>query len=78
MSKATPLQVGQVDLHPDYLNTQRSNPQDITFTPHQLKAIETLFPEPAEGCDSLSEAFLRHRLGQRSVVAFIRGKTRSA
>lgn len=78
MSKATPLQVGQVNLHPDYLNTQRANPQEVTFTPQQLTALETLFPELHLGSDSLSEATIRHRIGQRSVVAFIRGKTRSA
>lgn len=82
MSKATPFSVNMpgagANLHPDYLMTQKANPNDITFTPQQLKALETMFPEVHLGSDSLSEASIRHRIGQRSVVAFIRDKTRSA
>lgn len=60
---------------PDYLTTQRSDPQQVTFTRQQLSALETVFPE-VTGADALTEAQVRHRLGQRSVVAFIRDRAK--
>lgn len=63
-------------LTPDYLSTQRSDPQQITFTRQQLAALETVFPEIAVGSDAMPDAKVRHHLGQRSVVAFVRSKVR--
>lgn len=64
------------DMMPDYLSTERARPDQITFTPQQLAALETVFPEIAAGSDALTDAKVRHHLGQRSVVAFIRDRVR--
>lgn len=60
----------------DYLRTERSDPRSIAFTPQQLDALENLFPEIAVGSDALSDAKVRHHLGQRSVIAFVRDRVR--
>lgn len=61
---------------PDYLQTERSDPRQITFTPQQLDALESIFPEMAVGSDALTDARVRHHLGQRSVIAFVRDRVR--
>lgn len=61
------------DTRSDHLMTRRSDPHKITFTPKQLEALETVFPE-LSGSEAMTEAQIRHRLGQRSVIAFIRDR----
>ena len=75
MAKPNPFQVPNLnETMPDYLMTQRADPHKITFTPQQLAALETVFPEIAEGSDAMTDAKVRHHLGQRSVIAFIRNR----
>lgn len=58
----------------EYLRTSRADPRQITFTPQQLAALEELFPEQAVGSDAMTDAKVRHHLGQRSVIAFVRDR----
>lgn len=60
-------------MQPEYLTTNRSNPNAVTFSRVQLEALEKLFPEQHHG-SGMTEAEIRHSLGQRSVVAYIRSK----
>lgn len=64
-------------MQPDYLQTQRADPAQITFTRQQLDYLERLFPEIDAGSDAMSEAKIRHHLGQRSVIAHIKRKVYS-
>lgn len=61
---------------PDYLMTERADPRLITFTPQQLAALEAIFPEIAAGSDEMSDSKVRHHLGQRSVIAWIKDRVR--
>lgn len=76
---ATPTQIARGHFDPgmpDYLMTNRAAPEQITFTPQQLELLERVFPEMAVGSDAMPDAKIRHHLGQRSVVAYIRDKVR--
>ena len=60
----------------DYLRTSEADPRKITFTRQQLAALETTFPEIAVGSDAMPDAKVRHHLGQRSVIAFVRDRVK--
>ena len=62
-----------VDL-PDYLMTERADPRQVSFTPQQLDALETLYPEFY--ALNQTDAELRFRAGQRSVLHFIKERVR--
>ncbi|CAI3971399.1 hypothetical protein VAC51_00049 [Variovorax phage VAC_51] len=60
----------------DKLRTSAADPRSITFTKQQLEALEKIFPEQAVASDAMSDAKVRHHLGQRSVIAFVRDRVR--
>lgn len=60
----------------DYLRASEADPRKITFTRQQLDALEAMFPEQAVGSDAMPDAKVRHHLGQRSVIAFVRDRVK--
>ena len=58
------------------LPTEQATPGRITFTRQQLDYLEAVFPEIAVGSDAMSDAKIRYHLGQRSVIAHVRGRVR--
>lgn len=63
-----------IDLAPEeYQTHSRDASRSVTFSPHQLAHLETVFPEMVH-VESHSDAQIRHRIGQRSVLAHIRSK----
>ena len=60
------------ELAPEYMVRSRDASREIGFTAQQLQHLETVFPEILDS--SVTEATLRHRLGQRSVMAYIKSK----
>ena len=58
----------------DYLRTERSDPRQVSFTPQQLDALEALYPEFY--AINQTDAELRFRAGQRSVLHFIKERVR--
>lgn len=66
-------QIGPAGLKPRTVAREGAEPENVRFSPAQLRWLERQFPErvlPA----SASEAELRHYFGQRSVLNAIRDK----
>lgn len=53
--------------------TQKQDETPVEFTPRQVAYLERMFPEVISSATT-AEAEMRHRGGQRSVVAFIKSK----
>lgn len=74
MTKRSMFDVPASMLTPDEYQTHtRDASRDVVFSAHQVAYLETVFPELVH-VDSHSDAQIRHRLGQRSVIAHIREK----
>lgn len=56
----------------DEHRTRPAQMQVVGFTRQQIELLEKDFPEVLDG--SLSDAEVRHRVGQRSVLAYIRSR----
>ena len=70
----TDVQNIHAELVPNYLSSTESDPRKVTYTPGQLAALEKFFPEPTDG--NMTTEQLRHRVGQRSIIQFIRDRVR--
>lgn len=67
MARAEQLMQRDIPAH-----ARPASPQEIRFTPQQLAYLEQVFPEIGVEGVSLSEAEVRQRLGQRSVIHHVR------